>query len=189
MSQDTKDRIVSQTKAIFARGESFSMRTLANKVGITQSVLYHYFKDQEELLKYVFDVTNTQLGQKRAKLRQLQNANEMLRDRITFQLDNAEEIVFVLKYFLTKRKSFPKLTTGYVPDKAYLHIEEVLKIGVENEEFQIDNIQKDAKVITHAINGFLLEYYPARLKGQEKEDLVDSIHNFILRAIVKGGEN
>jgi len=164
------------------------MRILAEKIPVVPSVLYYHFADKDALLRAMFDQLNSDLGIKRAKLLKPHTATEMLKQRIIFQLDNAEAIVAVLKYYLVYRKNFPKLSRGFVPEKGYLHIEEVLDYGTQTGEFYSLNIQEDAKVITHAINGFLLEYYPHTPKGEEKEVLINSIHQFIIRALMRGGE-
>lgn len=189
MSKDTKQLVLQKTTALFASGgyESFSMRTLAEQIPIAPSVLYHHFKDKDALLKEMFDHLNTLLGKKRAQLPIPDSAAEMLKQRIAFQIDNQEAIVAVLKYYLAYRKSFKRFKNGFVPDKSALHIEEVLLFGIDRGEFTISDIDDDAKVITHAINGFLLEYYPYTPKGKEKAELVNRIHDFLLRAL-KGGE-
>jgi AcrR family transcriptional regulator len=185
-----KEQIIQKAIHLYALEgyEGLSMRTLAEQVGISPSVLYHYFKDKDILLKEIFEATNTNLGIARAKLPVPTTAKDMLRQRIIFQLDHAEEIVFILKHFLSMRRFLPKVKEGFVPDKASLHIEEVLHYGKETGEFYVKDVASDAKVITHAINGFVLEYYPAKLSGKEKSVLVESIHNFLLRALMKGGE-
>lgn len=168
--------------------DAFSIRTLAKEIPITPSVLYHHFKDKDMLLKEMYLHLNKNLGQKRAALPKTTSASEMLKQRIEFQIDNEEAIVAVLKYYLSYRKFFKKFNGGFVPDKSSLHIEEVLEMGVLSGEFKIKNLLDDAKVITHSINGFLLEYYPYVPKGKEKKELVDKIHTFLIRAL-KGGDN
>lgn len=172
---------------LFAREgyEGVSMRILAEQVPIAPSVLYHHFKDKDALLKELFDTVNTQLGVERAKLPEVKTAADMLRQRIEFQIDHAEEIVAVLKYYLTYRDSFAENTLGFIPEKGYLHILEVLDYGAETGEFVIHNREEDAKVITHAINGFLLEYYPHKPEARQKADLVEIIYQFIIRALKK----
>ncbi len=190
MSNTSREIIIKKALKIFAQDgyDGLSMRILAQTLPVVPSVLYYHFTDKDDLLKAMFDHLNLELGKKRGKLSIPQTAAEMLKQRIIFQLDNAEAVVAVLKYYLAYRKRFPKLKTGFVPEKGYLHIEEVLSYGVQTGEFYSPNIAKDAKVITHAINGFLLEYYPHAPKGEEKEVLVCSIHQFIIRALKRGGE-
>ena len=181
--------ILEKAAELFARSgyEDFSIRKLAKSIPITPSVIYHYFTDESTLLRKMFDYLNTNLGKKRAELPQPKNAAEMLKQRIEFQLDNADAIVAVLKYYLAFRDTFPKFKEGFVPDKSSLHIEEVLHYGVKTQEFKIKHLEDDAKVITHAINGFLLEYYPHKLEGTEKKKLVNRIYAFLIRAL-RGGE-
>ena len=187
---NTKQLILQKASILFAQNgyESFSIRTLAESIPLAPSVLYHYFKDKDALLFEMFNTLNRELGKKRAALPSVTSASEMLKQRIIFQLDNAQEIVAVLKYFIAYRKNFPSFEGGYVPDKSSLHIEEVLQHGVTTGEFTTNDLKKDAKVITHAINGFLLEYFPDTPSGKAKEELVTTIHEFLLRALMKGGE-
>ncbi|MEN9407339.1 MAG: hypothetical protein RLZZ455_555 [Candidatus Parcubacteria bacterium] len=190
MKQDTKKIILQKAVPIFAQSgyEGFSIRILAEQIPIAPSVIYHHFEDKDALLKEMFQQLNRNLGNKRAQLPKKSTALEMLRQRIEFQIDNQESIVAVLKYYLAYRDSFKKFKNGFVPDKSALHIEEVLRFGVETNEFFVKNLEDDAKVITHAINGFLLEYYPYTPKGIEKKELVERILSFLIRAL-KGGEN
>ncbi len=185
MRTNTKQIILQRASQVFAKNvyQHFSIRNVAKEIPLSHSVLYHYFKDEEELLKEMYESLNRNLGEKRAKLPKTKTASEMLKQRIKFQIDNEEEIVAVLKYYLSHRKNFKRFKNGYVPDKSALHIEEVLKFGMETKEFSIKNLEDDAKVITHAINGFLLEYYPHIPKGREKKELVDRIFNFLIRAL------
>lgn len=182
---ETEDHIIKKTVKLFAVSGygCFNIRDLGKEVGIAPSVIYHYFGNKDDLLKAMFDRTNTELGIKRSKLPPVSSTRAMLKQRIGFQLDHAKEIVAVLKYYLAFRERFSKLALGFIPEKGYLHIEEVLSFGIENGELE-DSIEvaKEAKVITHAINGFLLEYYPKIPRGKEREELIDTISEFILRA-------
>lgn len=189
MLDSTRDTIIRKTIQTFALYgyEGFSIRTLANTIPITPSVIYHHFVDKDALLQEMYETANKTLGKKRAQLSTPPTAAEMLRQRIEFQINNQELIVAVLKYYLVYRKTFKKTPHGFVPDKSCLHIEEVLRYGMEKNEFLISDIADDAKVITHAINGFLLEYYPNVPKGKEKKELIQRIYLFLIRAL-KGGE-
>lgn len=189
MAKINQNIILENTASIFAEGgyHTFSIRTLAKKINISPSVIYHYFKNEDELLKCMFDYLNTQLGQKRKSLITTKTAEQMMKQRIEFQLDNAEMIVAILKYYLNYRNNFSKFKNGFVPDNSSLHIEEVLKYGMETNEFKVDNLEDEAKVITHAINGFLLEYFPYKPQGAEKSQLINRINKFLMKAL-KGGE-
>ncbi len=192
MSKESRQTIIKAAKRIFADSgyDGLSMRRLEQESGIGLSSIYHFFADKDVLLKAIFDETNTELGVLRAKLPQRKTANAMLKDRIKFQFDNIESVVFVLKYFLHNRHDFEHLHRGFVPAKAYLHIEEVITAGIKEGVFPISeqDIAKEAKVVTHAINGFLLEYYPDTPRGRELTEVTNSLHDFILRALTSKKE-
>ncbi len=183
----TEEKIISETTKIFALkgGDGFNIRDLSTKVGVAPSVIYHYFSGRDQLLKKMFRHVGKKLGEKRHKLPQTADASAALRSRILFQFENATEVAAVLKYYLYERKIFPKIKTGYLPDRAYLHIEEVLKLGLHNHQFYVKDIRRDSKVIAHAINGFVLEYYPNIPVKKELSTLVDQVHDFLLRALLR----
>lgn len=187
MTASTKLTIIKTAKRLFAtRGyEGFSMRTLAKQSDVGLSSIYHFFGDKDEILKEVFHTTNRQLGIARAKLPATDSAISMLLGRIYFQFEHIESVVFVLKYYLHYRRDFLKLDSGFIPLKGYLHIKEVLDLGVENGEFAIQpsEIDKEAKIVTHAINGFLLEYYPDPPTGRELDTVAGSIHEFLVKSL------
>jgi len=188
----TQDNIIKQTAKIFAQHgyEGISMSVVAEKSHIAKSVIYHYYKDKDVLLKEMFDSINSQLGKKRAKLPALATARERIKQIIRFQFEHAPEVVTILKYYAAFRKQFTAQEAGgYVPTKAYLHVEEVLEFGMKTQEFHISNLTKDAKVITHAINGFVLEYFPQIPKEEELDQLIEDIADFILRAIITNSQN
>lgn len=167
--------------------QNFSIRNLAKEIGITHSVIYHYFKNDSALLSKMFTYASNQLGLRRAELFQPDTAKEMLKQRIRFQIENIEYIVAVLKYYIMHRDTFKRNGTGYLPDKSALHIEEVLRFGLDTGEFKNIDIEEDAKVITHAINGFLLEFYPQKPTKEDTDYLIRVIYKFVIRAL-KGGE-
>lgn len=187
MTVRTKQIILERAKRLFATSgyDGFSIRILAKESGIGISSIYHFFKDKDELLKEIYTITNRQLGAARKELPQKDTAAEMLEQLIYFQFKHIEDVVFVLKYYLHYRPDFFKLQSGYLPAKTYLHIEEVLQLGVENCELSISqtDIYKESKVATHAINGFLLEYYPHPPEGKELSEVVESLHTFLMRSL------
>jgi AcrR family transcriptional regulator len=159
------------------------MRLIAKKVGIAQSVLYYYFADKDDLLKAVYLDSNRLLGQRRAALPPLDIFENMLKQRIEFQFDEAESVCAVLKYYLHFRTTFKKNVRGHLPEKTYLHIEEILSLAEQKGLYQFPDLEKEAKVIVHAINGFILEYFPSPLDKQEKVTVINDIAHFILRAL------
>ncbi len=184
----TSQLIRSTAKRLFAeRGyEGVSMRILAKESGVGLSSIYHFFEDKDVLLKQIYDETNTNLGIARRDLRPRSSAEQMLADRIAFQFDHIEDIVFVLKYYMHYRQDFAALPTRTLPPKSALHIEEVLHKGLSTGEFSFANesVGIRAKMITHMINGFLLEYYPDTPRGPERRVLVREIVDFSMPSLL-----
>lgn len=187
MTVNTRQTILKKSKKLFATNgyEGFSIRILAKECNVGISSIYHFFKDKDEILTELFKITSRDLGISRARLPKSSSASDMLLSRIKFQFTHIEDVIFVLKYYLHFRPNFLKLDNGYLPSKAYLHIEEVLTFGVQTGEFAINKseIDKESKVVAHAINGFLLEYYPSPPKKDDLNDVVSSIHKFLMRSL------
>ncbi|MCW1908397.1 MAG: TetR/AcrR family transcriptional regulator [Candidatus Saccharibacteria bacterium] len=187
MTATTKTTILNKSKQLFALHgyEGFSIRILSKESGVGLSSIYHFFEDKDQILTEIFKQVGKELGQKRQELPARRSANDMLKDRILFQFTNIEDVVFVLKYYLHFRPQFLRLDSGYIPSKAYLHVEEVLHFGIQTSEFAITeaDVEKQSKVIAHAINGFLLEYYPSPPQGKELKSVVASIHSFLIRGL------
>ncbi len=160
------------------------MRLIAKKIGIAQSVLYYHFASKDELLKTVYEEANRMLGQARAELPPQSIFESLLKQRISFQFDHAEFVCAVLKYYLHFRMSFEKNSRGHLPEKTYLHIEEILEKAQQLGLYRFPDLQKEAKVIVHAINGFILEYFPSPLSASEKKAVIDDVADFILRALI-----
>jgi len=185
--QQTINTIRQHAKRIFAsRGyDGLSMRNLSTESGIGLSSIYHFFADKDVLLNDVYNRTNTELGVERAKLPTRKNAEHMLKDLISFQFDHMEDVVFVLKYYLHYRHTFLALPERILPPKAYLHVEQVLHRGIGAGAFNIPSheIAMQSRIVTHAINGFLLEYYPYVPAPSERRTLVLQITTFIMRSL------
>jgi len=181
----TQQKIIQVTTLQFAiKGyEGIRMRPLAALAGVAPSVLYHYFANKDDLLKAVYQSANQELGKKRASLSNRKSFEDILKSRVLFQFQHAESIVAVLKYYLHFRLDFKKNDRGYLPKKTYLHIEEVLQIGESQGKYSFPHLGTEAKVIVHAINGFILEYFPTTIASTERTLLVNSITNFILNSL------
>lgn len=181
-----REIILEKTAEIFAKDgyHGLSMRHLADDLDITLSTIYHYFPSKDELLLILFNTTNTKLGILRRELSDTDSASSMLRDRIDFQFEHARDVMVVLNYYRAYRDNFVKHKDGFLPEKTYLHIEEVLKKGIASGEFKTKNMNDDAKVVTHAINGFVYEYYPEIPQGSERRKLIDRIHRFLIKGLV-----
>jgi AcrR family transcriptional regulator len=188
MAQSPTDLLIRATaKHLFAQYgyEGISMRTLAQESGVGLSSIYHFFKDKDVLLKAIYLETNRQLGLDRSALPAQPTAKRMLAQLINFQFDHTVDVVYVLKYYLHFRQDFAALPTKTLPAKSILHVEEVLHKGIATGEFTMagKDIEAKARVVTHTINGYLLEYYPDVPHGQERQTIVDDIVSFCMAGL------
>lgn len=187
MKNTTEALLKFHAKLLFSRVgyEGFSMRILSKESGVGLSSMYHFFKDKDQILHQVFDDTRRQLGKERATLFTPATASDMLRQRIIFQFHHIDDVIFILKYYLHFRDYIATSKSSYSTENSYKHIKEVLERGLETKEFKLyeDTVDEQAKVITHAINGFLLECYPYPPRGTELSKVVESIHSFLIRSL------
>ncbi|MDQ5981836.1 MAG: hypothetical protein QG570_594 [Patescibacteria group bacterium] len=187
MSEQTKLKIINSAKDLFANYgyHSVTMRKIASEANIRQSDIYNYFSSKDDMLKKTFDITRKDLGEKRKKVKEEDSFDKDIANRIKFLFENSKDVNYILKYFFQFKSSFQKNEQGYVPNAAYKHIEEVLKkwIGVLNIEE--NEIPEQSKIITHAINGFVLEYFPNEIEKTEQNQMINSITRFISKSLIK----
>jgi len=183
----TDDLIRMTAKRLFARFgyEGVSMRILAKESGVGLSSIYHFFTDKDVLLTAVYEDTNRKLGLERSKLPAQATAQRMLGQLISFQFDHIEDIVYVLKYYLHFRQDFAAMPTKTLPAKSVLHVEEVIRKGMQTGEFSVDkgDVEAMARVISHTINGYLLEYYPDVPNRKELQEIVEDIVDFSMAGL------
>lgn len=185
--QRTVNTIRQHAKRIFATQgyEGLSMRALSTASGVGLSSIYHFFADKDVLLLDIYNRTNTLLGVERAKLPLRKNVVQIFKDLVAFQFDHMEDVVFVLKYYLHYRQNFLEMPERILPPKAYLHIEQAIYKGIASGQLAIpaSEIAIRSRVATHAINGFLLEYYPYQPPAAERRMLVENVTDFIVGSI------
>jgi AcrR family transcriptional regulator len=182
----TKASIINHTvNLLAANGPSYvSLRRIGREAGIAQSAVYHHFASKDILLTTTFRHMGRSLGMNIAMLPTAPTLREMLVQRIEFQFDNAGTVVAMLKYFMAERSQFHELPArGFVPPQAYRHIADVIERGNAEGAWHIVDVNADAKVIVHAINGFVLEYFPHLPLVQARATLLGSIESFIWRAL------
>ncbi len=184
-SPDTQEKILAVTTNLVSLYgcDGITMRLVGKHVPIAQSVIYHYYADKDTLLEAVYKRANRMLGQLRSELPKPKSAIKRLRLLIQFQLDHAELIIAVLKYYINYRELFASIGGGTLPEKAILHVEEVLEYGSRTGEFSVSNLQTESKVVAHVINGYLLEYYPHMPTGKEAKELMNTIVSFTQNAL------
>lgn len=163
--------------------EAISMRRLASDLETSPSNLYNYYEHKESLLEETFESTQKSIRQSLQDLPPVSDIDELLEQRIRFSLDHALEIVYLLRFFLHFKHHFPEHDQGFVPSRAYRHITEVIEKGIKQNEYHSESPDQDAKVIVHAVNGFILEYFPHLDDPNHKTTVAQAITSFVTRAL------
>lgn len=182
----TRDTIIKKTVTILAqRGyEGTSIREISLAAQVQPSRIYYYFKDKQALLRAVREYINATLRDGISHL-PAGSADELLRQQLYFQIQHRELVVATLKYFMAMPQDFNEVQPGggYIPQRAYAHSRAVIDRGLQEQVFSSHDADADAKTISHLINGFMMEYYPRRLTKTQVDQLVDTIADFIERAL------
>lgn len=185
MSEDTRTKLINSTLDLMRSTDPnhISVRQVAGRTGIRQSVIYHYFPAKHQLLHAAFLAAQRDIRQALEDLPPMHgNAQRLMRQRIEYQLDNAHLIVPMLRYFMAFKHLQPDKPGGFIPAQAYRHIKEAIDEGVKQGMYATKASEQDAKVIVHAINGFVLEYHP--INPVYKENLINVIQQFVERALI-----
>jgi AcrR family transcriptional regulator len=181
----TREKIITNTVPLLAQHgyAGTSMRNVAEAAQLKSSVIYYYFSDKAALLRAVRQHLNRQLDETMHALPAVTTASELLRQRLLFQIQEREVIVCLLQYFMTVKQDFPLQAGGYVPERAYQHMREIIDMGISQGEYRSQDPAFDAKILTHLINGFLLEYYPHSMTPAEELALSQRLAAFIERSL------
>jgi AcrR family transcriptional regulator len=181
----TRDKIMASAVPLLARSgyAGTSMRAVADAVQLKQSVLYYHFSDKAALLRAVRQHLNIRLDEGMRALPATKTTAELLRQRLRFQIEEREAIVCLLQYFMAVKQDFPVQADGYVPERAYLHMRNIIDAGLLEGCYQSKDPGFDAKILTHLINGFLLEYYPHDMTPEEESQLTERLAQFIERSL------
>lgn len=184
-SRTTEDKIIRASIPILAREgyEGASIRKIAEACKLEPSVIYYHFTDKEALMRAVRTTVNCELDEAIVRLTPTDDVSVMLRQRIAFSIDHIEEIVCLLQYFLSAKEAFPQSAGGFVPERAYKYIYDVLQRGIADGRYTSDDPLFESKLIVHLINGFLLEYYPHPITKRTAAELVDKITAFVERRL------
>lgn len=184
----TKNEIINQTIPILARDgyAGTSMRKIAAAIDKEPSNIYVHFANKESLLRETRLSIIKQL-QAAQSIPEDADAAAMLRSTLLFQFQNREKIVALLQYFMTMRQDFPQDGGGYVPQRAYQHMRDVIDAGIAEGVYMVAAPDFDAKLTTHIVNGFLMEYFDHELPLTDQAELIERLAVFIEHGLQKHG--
>jgi AcrR family transcriptional regulator len=181
----TRDRLVATAKILLAEVgyDGTTMRLLADRIGVKQPVIYYYFDDKDALMREAFVMVQREIRAALAALPAVSDPHELLRQRVSYQIENAALIMAMLNFFLASKRSGGAGGPGsFIPPQAYRHIQEAIEYGIECGVYSTPDVVRDSRIIVHAINGFAMEYFPKAPKASDPS-LLDEIVDFVERAL------
>jgi AcrR family transcriptional regulator len=189
-SKDTRAILLNvATNLFYQKGyPNTTIREIGQKAGISNSIIYHYFKNKEEMLFEIIQVSSTDLIDALVKIQQgikdpVECLKEMLKTHmVAWCLKRKKEtkIIVADDYWLTgKRREANRVTQRQIY-KLYLNkLEELSKKGLLKPV--------DLKVLAFTIFGAINSFFRWYSEGGSlsKEDVADNVIDIIFRGLLK----
>jgi len=187
---DMKETIINASRDIFTRFgfKKTTVDEIANSLYKTKSFIYHYFKSKEEIFQSVVEKESAVLKEEimnavnREKTPQNKLHTFILTKMHGFSRFSNFYHVLIDKY-LTHYDFIEKLRKKHIDDEIRM-ISNILKNGVDEGVFSINNIDLTAEAVVTALKAF---EYPLLVEKDTKkiERTLENVLNIILYGIVK----
>lgn len=198
MVSKTRERFIEVARQLFARKglENTTMNDIASASAKGRRTIYTYFKSKREIFNAVIaSETDELVGRLRQIVELKEPAREKLIKYIDCRFDTMSEIVsrngsLKAGFFRDVRKV--DRARRLITDKESGLLRELLKEGIEEGSFHIEDLDSAAIVITHTLHGLDVPYVRDNLskEGVTQEQLKKYVTNLILYGITpqnKGG--
>lgn len=189
----TKNKIFNSAIELFMLNgyDSVSIRDIANKAGIRQSTIYHYFNSKQEILDVIYDFychyflkNRTSLKDMEAKLKN-ENAMDIIRHvRYEFSENYQQQMLNITKIIFQRisvDNRAREIAKTLIVDEGAKYNEDVFNMGIENGRFAAFDTHTVA-VLINSVAVFTLLYWiidpssddMAKLLADEK-----AIHKYV----------
>ena len=190
MVSKTRERFIEVARQLFARKgvENTTMNDIASASAKGRRTIYTYFKSKREIFNAVIaSETDELLSRLRRIVENNATPEEKLVEYIACRFDTMSEIVsrngsLRAGFFRDVRKV--DRARKLITDKESTLLREILKQGVAQGVFKIDDIEGASLVITHTLHGLDVPYVRDNIS---KEGMTqDQLKNYITRMILYG---
>lgn len=167
-----------------------TMEEVAARLLMTKGSVYYYFKDKQHL---VYESQIMLLEQS------IENMSRIKSKALTIEAELLESIVVHIEYVLAERAGFELMANfkeifsnsqviaiEKIRKKYAVHYDELLKLGVEDGIFHIDDIKLVRNLVLGAMNWMAVWYAEGGEKS--KEEIAHDVGYYLLR-IIKDGSN
>lgn len=164
--------------------EKLSIRKIADKIEYSPGIIYHYFKDKNELVSCVVEETYNALIKTLSKI-PIDNEHpektiiNSMKIYIEFMLENAESFKAIMMNNIESIESKVNMLEKNISKKrtSMKNLTELIEIGVKKGLFKTDDAELTAQIIWTSTYGLLSRLILEKnITKEQKEKLVN--HNF-----------
>ena len=138
-----------------------SLRSIADRAGISKGGIYHHFRSKDEILievnnRFKMGPINRFMGEARAEKSPLFGLTHFIENYLTFWSQHPREMVFIflsLAKFLDTPELWPEMD-GYAQYMISFY-EELLSNGIEAGEFEPHDCRGRATILFSSIDGII----------------------------------
>jgi AcrR family transcriptional regulator len=193
MVSKTRDKFIEVARQLFARKgiENTTMNDIASASDKGRRTIYTYFKSKRDIFNAVIEhETDKLLDSLREIVRKPMSPSDKLYEYVACRFETIRTIVqrngsLKAGFFRDVRKV--DRARRFISTREVEMLCQILQQGVDLGEFDIEDIERRALVITHAVQGLDVPYIRDSLleEGVDKATLVRYISDLILNGIKK----
>lgn len=186
--------IMDETRKLLVRDgiEQVSIRKIAEQIHQTPGIIYHYFKDKDELLVAIVQEGYTKILENIAKHKRLSSSCEeqlitTLKSYIREMRKQAELYKIIMQSSNPAIKAQTEIMRKGIRSerKSMDQLCQCLEAGVECGLFRILNIELRGQCIWASVYGLLERLILEQVEEKQQEKLIDELMEMILQSIKK----
>lgn len=191
MVSKTRDKFIEVARQLFARKgvENTTMNDIASASDKGRRTIYTYFKSKREIFNAVIESESSQILKRLSViLAKSISPEEKLYEFVACRFEAMSEVVsrngsLRAGFFRDVRKV--DRARKLIARKEVAILEEILREGVEEKAFEIEDLHKSAIVIDNAIHGLDVPFIRNNLleEGIDKEMLKDEVAKLIINSV------
>lgn len=187
---EVRDTIIQTARQIFSRFgfRKTTMDEIAQAAGKGKSSIYYYFASKEEIYQAVVEKEASLLNSELMKaIAQSEDPREKLKAYVLTRMNTIGKLAnfynAIKGEYLSHLDFIDQIRLKYDKDEIQI-VENILKKGVENNEFSIEDTALAAIAIVTAFKGMEIPMFWEKEEG-DVENRLDSLLNFLFYGVIK----